>query len=269
MTHPGEGRIQAYLDDQLEARERASVAEHLVACPRCRTTHDELREAKGLLTTALAILETEAPRALPATATRSPRRVRIAMPLARAAVLVLLLAAAAAAAAVPGSPVREWIVQATQQTTPPEPLDPPVVEIPVPATRTAPPTVEELAVEPLPPPAMDPLSDFQPFHVAYTLPALLNGDELSAAISRRYPPDLARRGVGGETVLLLWLDEEGRVARSVVSASSGQARLDELALDVAADMRFRPARNRDEAVRVIVQIPVVFNPEDAARAADR
>lgn len=106
--------------------------------------------------------------------------------------------------------------------------------------------------------APDPLSRFEPFRVAYTLPALLNAEEVTGAIQRVYPPHLAEAGTGGEAVLRLWLDEEGRVARSVLAASSGHGELDSLALRVSRQMRFRPAMNRAEPVRVIVQIPVVF-----------
>jgi TonB family protein len=117
----------------------------------------------------------------------------------------------------------------------------------------------DLTLEALPGPASEPLSDFQPFQVAYTLPALLNGDEVTAAIERRYPAHLEERRTEGAAVLQLWLDEQGRVARSALSRSSGERELDLLALSVSRDMRFRPAMNRDQPVRVIVLIPVRFN----------
>lgn len=121
----------------------------------------------------------------------------------------------------------------------------------------------DLQLEALPGPAADPLSRFEPFQMAYTLPALLNAAEVTAAIQRAYPPDLLEARLGGEAVLRLWLDEDGRVARSVLEASSGHRELDSLALRLSRDMRFRPARNLGEAVRVIVQIPVVFSTEEA------
>jgi len=111
----------------------------------------------------------------------------------------------------------------------------------------------------LPGPPVDALSDFEPFRVAYTLPALLNGEEVTRLIRDAYPEDLAIRGVGGESVLWLWLDELGTVVRSSLSESSGQPALDSIALGVSERMRFRPAKNRDQAVRVIVRIPVIFN----------
>ncbi len=125
----------------------------------------------------------------------------------------------------------------------------------------------DITLDAVPGPAPAPLADFQPFQVEYTLPALMNTAEVKALIKSRYPPGLAARGVAGESVLRLWLDEQGRVVRGVLSSSCGHPALDSLALQVAEHMRFRPARNRDQAVRVIVRIPVVFSvPERAPEA---
>lgn len=141
-----------------------------------------------------------------------------------------------------------------------EPLD---VQVFIPGDRTI---HLDVTLNARPGPAPEPLSDFEPFRVAYTLPALLNSDEVARIIQERYPVDLARLGIGGETVLRLWLDERGQVVRSVLSSSSGAAALDSIALNVSERMRFRPAKNRDQAVRVIVQIPVVFTVPDSIRA---
>lgn len=121
----------------------------------------------------------------------------------------------------------------------------------------------DFSLRPAPGPARDPLADFEPIHVSYTLPALLNVADITAAIERAYPTELIERGAGGEAVLLIWVDERGRVARSIVSVSSGQRELDRIALAVSRQMRFRPARRGEEAVRVIVQIPVIFAPGQA------
>lgn len=124
----------------------------------------------------------------------------------------------------------------------------------------------DVTLDARPGPTPEPLSDFEPFRVAYTLPALLNSDEVARVIQERYPSTLAELGIGGETVLRLWLDERGQVVRSVLSSSSGASALDSIALEVADRMRFRPAKNRDQTVRVIVLIPVVFTVPDSVRA---
>lgn len=117
----------------------------------------------------------------------------------------------------------------------------------------------DITLDARPGPAREPLADFEPFQVAYTLPALLNSDEIAAIIRARYPRDLVERRIGGESVLRLWLDERGQVVRGMLSSSSGQPALDSLALAVTESMRFRPAKNRDDMVRVIVRIPVIFH----------
>jgi TonB family protein len=111
------------------------------------------------------------------------------------------------------------------------------------------------------------LADFEPFQVIYTLPALLNPDAVKDMIRRRYPAALALRRVGGEAVLSLWLDERGQVVRSVLTSSSGEPDLDAIAMEVSDSMRFRPARNRYDPVRVIVRIPVLFTVPDSVRGA--
>lgn len=111
--------------------------------------------------------------------------------------------------------------------------------------------------------AQEALADFEPFRVEYTLPALLNTEEMARLIQEQYPPELTEAGVSGEVVLRLWLDERGRVVRGVLSSSSGAAVLDSIALEVSDRMRFRPAKNRGQAVRVIVRIPVFFTIPDS------
>jgi TonB family protein len=333
MMHLDEGTIQGFLDDQLPGRERAEAAAHLAACRSCRAVLEELSRAKSTFSTSIPVLDVAPPPARGAGALRAARRSpRILTPsLARAAVLVLFMAAAAAAA-VPGSPVRQWLV-GVPESGPPDPAVPEAPAlVPAPAAVVVEGTVRgrddrplafaqvrvvgdsisawtdetgffrlegppserwqlrathpghralastvvlppegsvavELRLDALPGPSPDPLALFEPFQIAYTLPALRNGPEVTAAIQRVYPPHLAEAGIGGEAVLRLWLDEEGRVARSIVSVSSGNSELDALALRVSREMRFRPARNRGDAVRVIVQIPIVFNAEDPGREA--
>lgn len=127
----------------------------------------------------------------------------------------------------------------------------------------------DITLEPRPEPTPEPLHDFEPFQVDYTLPALLNADEVTRRIQSRYTPELVAQGVGGEAVLRLWLDERGQVVRGLISSSSGTPRLDSIALAVADRMRFRPAKNRDEPVRVIVRIPVSFTlPDPMPDSAD-
>lgn len=121
----------------------------------------------------------------------------------------------------------------------------------------------DVTLQARPGPSVDALADFEPFVVRYTLPTLLNGDSVSDLMRQLYPAHLEERGIGGQADLLIWLDEMGHVARSRIAASSGWPALDSLALEVSDRMRFRPARNRDQPIRVYVRIPVVFTVPDS------
>lgn len=128
----------------------------------------------------------------------------------------------------------------------------------------------DITLQARPGPTVDALADFEPFQVEYTLPALRNAVDVATLMRQLYPPELARARIGGEAVLRLWLDEEGRVVRGLVVESSGQTALDSIAITVSENMRFRPARSGRDTVRVIVRIPIVFTvPETGARSEGR
>ncbi len=96
------------------------------------------------------------------------------------------------------------------------------------------------------------------FAVLTTLPRLLNEAEVKRELERAYPAFLRDAGIGGEVLVWLLLDENGRVVKTEVKSSSGHAALDEAALRVGELMRFSPARNRDRDVRVWVSVPFRF-----------
>lgn len=131
MNHPDEGRLQAFLDEELPPEERARVAEHLLTCAGCRATRDELARANAVFSEAVAALDVAEPRR--SAPVLEGRRFRSGS-LVKAAALILLVAAAASAA-VPGSPVREWIVDVVEPEPPVaemEPVEAPPAEPPVP-----------------------------------------------------------------------------------------------------------------------------------------
>ena len=135
MKHLDEGTLQAFLDDELGSEQRADAAEHLLGCPTCRAAKDELSRAHTVFSEAVSVLDVDAPSE---TARGNGRQVAaLGGPFVKAASLTLLLAAAASAA-VPGSPVRQWIVEVVEsppvEESAPEPVEPapePVAE-PVP-----------------------------------------------------------------------------------------------------------------------------------------
>ena len=96
---------------------------------------------------------------------------------------------------------------------------------------------------------------FTPYSVA---PELKNPDVVQRALVHEYPSILKDAGIGGRTVVWLFIDEHGKVLRTLVKQSSGMPQLDAAALVVAQVMEFTPAINHDPRVRVWVAQPLVF-----------
>jgi anti-sigma factor RsiW len=147
MMHLDDGTLQAFLDDELDVAERAAVAEHLLGCGDCQASHDTLTRANALFMQSVSMLDME-PTVLASGAAPARRQGWRSGPgtasFVRAAALVVVLAAAASAA-VPGSPVREWVVRAVagpveETSAPAEPAVVPPAEVP--------PAPAGLAIEP-------------------------------------------------------------------------------------------------------------------------
>ena len=68
-----------------------------------------------------------------------------------------------------------------------------------------------------------------------------------------YPPEAIAKGLEGETLVLLFLDEAGNAIAARVEASSGHAVLDEAAVRAARTLRSLPASAPREAL-----VPVRF-----------
>ncbi|HEX6590275.1 MAG TPA: M56 family metallopeptidase, partial [Longimicrobiales bacterium] len=136
---------------------------------------------------------------------------------------------------------------------------PVVVDVEVAEPRLPVPTPMD-AVSDTPPPAVRPnVEDVPSFTPMTQRPTLRNIDEMRAALRRFYPPVLRDAGVGGTATVWFLIDETGRVQRTQIQRSSGNATLDEAALQVARMMEFTPARNRDREVAVWIQLPIVFD----------
>lgn len=127
----------------------------------------------------------------------------------------------------------------------------------------APTTFDANPIENLPPPPSSSAGDadlsaapvFTPMTVA---PELQNRNDIARALVRNYPPLLRDAGIGGSPTVHFFIDENGRVLRTLLSKSSGYPALDEAAIAVAQQMKFSPALNRDKKVQVWVEIPIVF-----------
>ena len=160
-------------------------------------------------------------------------------------------------------------------TLPPEVrIPPPPRSIVRPATPrvSAGPVAEELTIGPttfdanpaeslLPPPVNVKRQEKKgPFYVAHDLaPRILNGAEVAALLVKSYPRTLREAGIQGKVVLWIYVDAEGRPGDCLVHSSSGYPGLDRAAEEVAAHMRFEPARLRDKPVAVWIAQPFEFS----------
>jgi TonB family protein len=123
-------------------------------------------------------------------------------------------------------------------------VEPPSIEVPPPVE--APPSVGEDITE---------RPTFTPYTVA---PDLVNRTQVQAALQAAYPPLLRDAGIGGTARVWFFIDAEGTVQDTRIDQSSGHAAIDDAALEVASEMRFSPALNRDQPVPVWVAFPITF-----------
>ncbi|HEY0809313.1 MAG TPA: TonB family protein, partial [Longimicrobiales bacterium] len=107
-------------------------------------------------------------------------------------------------------------------------------------------------------PAMKDVDD-EPQFTPYTeKPELQNRDEVGRLLVRNYPPLLRDAGVGGTALVWTLIDESGVVTNVKLKQTSGHDAIDVAAMKVAQELRFTPARNRGQLVKVWIQLPIVF-----------
>jgi periplasmic protein TonB len=112
-------------------------------------------------------------------------------------------------------------------------------------------------IAPLPPPP-EPPREAEPevFVIVEQMPELYGG--LASIHSQIRYPELARKaGVEGRVIVQFVVDERGSVQNPVVVRGIG-AGCDEEALKAVSDARFAPGRQRGEAVRVSMSLPITF-----------
>lgn len=76
-----------------------------------------------------------------------------------------------------------------------------------------------------------------------------------------YPPAAVKKGLAGTVVLLLNIDEEGRLAESEIISSSGHKLLDKAALRAAEKCTFMPGKKGGKAVSGSVKAKIIFELE--------
>ena len=92
------------------------------------------------------------------------------------------------------------------------------------------------------------------------LPVMLNKE-----LPFRYPPSLYSKKVQANVTLRVYIDKEGQIMpdSTHVAESSGYAALDSAAVRGSTELRFIPAKTRDQAVPVSILFPVYFRHPEA------
>ncbi len=111
----------------------------------------------------------------------------------------------------------------------------------------------------VPPPRALSRDDLSPSFVRYDVPPLLgNREAFGRIVERSYPIELQRAGVEAAVVLVLYIDDRGRVGQASVKESSGYSTLDDAAQEIVLRLEFLPALMRDRLVGVWVQQRICF-----------
>lgn len=174
---------------------------------------------------------------------------------------------------VPGSTVSRLLIPRVSQLSIPalpvsfEVPGPPILERPrvritpslagVPVTPAALAKIEVPAT-PVTPASRDEWASYEKFAPSMVMPEILNREELRRFLERRYQPLVRYTGIQGTAVMRFWIDEMGLARKAEVHQSTGHRELDELALKLAEVLRFSPAIQNGDAIRVVVEVPIQF-----------
>lgn len=162
----------------------------------------------------------------------------------------------------PRPPLPQPLPQSVAPLQPPSP--PALAAEPSPPAMPAPPASAATPGRDAPGPALDvPLLADTRYYTAKEL------DVQPSALRRPepvYPARAEEQGVAGRVVIRLHLEADGGIGRvDVVSVTPGGAfgeMFRKATLDSLKGVRFRPAQRNGRPVRAVVEIPVVFEPEN-------
>ncbi len=115
---------------------------------------------------------------------------------------------------------------------------------------------------PLPPDTPGRISDeasASPTDTQYEVaPILANRLEVRRVLDIEYPPVLRDAGVGGTTIVHMFINAAGVLDSALLAQTSGHEQLDQAALRVAYAFEFVPAQYEGENVAVWIQVPITF-----------
>lgn len=156
----------------------------------------------------------------------------------------------------------EDIPQTEQIKRPPPPARP---AVPIPSENEDIPddeTIESTALDlddlpPPPPPPEDEDADAGIFFAYDEAPTPIGG---FAAIQRnlKYPEIARKAGIEGTVFVEAVIDEAGNVVSTRIVKSLGHSGCDEAAVEAIRKVKWKPAKQRDKAVKVRISIPVKF-----------
>jgi TonB family protein len=93
-------------------------------------------------------------------------------------------------------------------------------------------------------------------------PELLNKQEVGLVLSRYYPRMLQDAGIGGQVVVQFVVDRDGTVDPGTIAvASSTHEQFAEASARVVSMFRFSPGRYQGKPVRVMVTMPITWQPQ--------
>jgi len=156
----------------------------------------------------------------------------------------------------------EEIPQTEQVKMPPPPARPAVPietesdEIPEDETIE----ITDLDLTELPPPPPPPPTDDESamIFVPYDDPPQPIGGFAAIQRNLKYPEIARKAGVEGRVMVHVQIDEGGKVVNTRILQSLGNNGCDEAAVEAIKSVKWKPAKQRDRAVKVWVAIPVVF-----------
>ncbi|MDE2876649.1 MAG: M56 family metallopeptidase [Gemmatimonadota bacterium] len=93
-----------------------------------------------------------------------------------------------------------------------------------------------------------------------TRPELANRWQVKKTLEDKYPAALRDAGIGGTTVLYLFVNTDGTVSETIVKTSSGHPSLDWAAVQAAKSARFLPASNEGLPVGIWIEMEMPFTP---------
>ncbi|MBN1895334.1 energy transducer TonB [bacterium] len=109
-----------------------------------------------------------------------------------------------------------------------------------------------------PPPPPPPDDDEAIVFVPYDEPPEPIGGFLAIQKALQYPEIARKAGVEGRVVIWARVDESGNVVNTKVQKSLGPNGCDEAAIAAIQSVKWKPAKQRDRAVKVWIAVPVDF-----------